>query len=366
MSALPKLQKRSKSAPIGPSKKPPRVGPNGQRWQPLARKSKQIRLDAPDHDVYFASMVKRTSQLRQESSRLRSSSHTVVADDCSPRPAYRSNPVIDSQWPAGRSVSKVSEASMQSDVSIGQYFDENYPSYIDTWQEILLNYRTRGKKSCLLESYNPTVCSREPCVSNASSYPLPPQTPPVTSAPEPPGASPYQPANARNKSKVQPQPPATASYIDKPPTPSEPYFFKKSFCETYHSWKNFLSKMKPCEADMRIKASAPIANAKGSFLACIKRLRSCASFVEHDEDSSGHLQGKKEYSQDLEVLLAAVEHELKRISCQSLSERRKSFRELQRRFHPDKNLSQPEAAKLAFQALMDSKKIYLEVCHASG
>ncbi|CAE7726925.1 Acaa1a, partial [Symbiodinium microadriaticum] len=37
-----------------------------------------------------------------------------------------------------------------------------------------------------------------------------------------------------------------------------------------------------------------------------------------------------------------------------LEERKKVFRDLQRQLHPDKNLHDQEAAKLAFQKLMES------------
>eukprot|EP00439_Symbiodinium_sp_Y106_P016034 s8523_g2.t1 len=42
-----------------------------------------------------------------------------------------------------------------------------------------------------------------------------------------------------------------------------------------------------------------------------------------------------------------------------LEERKKVFRDLQRQLHPDKNLHDQEAAKLAFQKLMESRDSYL-------
>eukprot|EP00930_Biecheleria_cincta_P022773 TRINITY_DN16572_c0_g1_i1.p1 TRINITY_DN16572_c0_g1~~TRINITY_DN16572_c0_g1_i1.p1 ORF type:complete len:503 (+),score=112.89 TRINITY_DN16572_c0_g1_i1:135-1643(+) len=44
----------------------------------------------------------------------------------------------------------------------------------------------------------------------------------------------------------------------------------------------------------------------------------------------------------------------------SLQERRKTFRELQRHIHPDKNLAEQDAAKLAFQYLMDNRNSFLK------
>lgn len=43
----------------------------------------------------------------------------------------------------------------------------------------------------------------------------------------------------------------------------------------------------------------------------------------------------------------------------SLQERRRTFRELQRRIHPDKNIADQDAAKLAFQYLMDNRHSFL-------
>lgn len=42
-----------------------------------------------------------------------------------------------------------------------------------------------------------------------------------------------------------------------------------------------------------------------------------------------------------------------------LEERKKVFKDLQRQLHPDKNPHDQEAAKLAFQKLMENRNIYL-------
>eukprot|EP00928_Gymnodinium_smaydae_P021690 TRINITY_DN18491_c0_g3_i1.p1 TRINITY_DN18491_c0_g3~~TRINITY_DN18491_c0_g3_i1.p1 ORF type:complete len:1054 (-),score=193.41 TRINITY_DN18491_c0_g3_i1:208-3369(-) len=61
-----------------------------------------------------------------------------------------------------------------------------------------------------------------------------------------------------------------------------------------------------------------------------------------------------------ESLLKGVQAQLNRTRGEPLEERRRLFRELQRQLHPDKNLENPEAAKLAFQTLMDSRADYLQ------
>eukprot|EP00930_Biecheleria_cincta_P101720 TRINITY_DN9336_c1_g1_i1.p1 TRINITY_DN9336_c1_g1~~TRINITY_DN9336_c1_g1_i1.p1 ORF type:complete len:390 (+),score=70.46 TRINITY_DN9336_c1_g1_i1:100-1269(+) len=58
-------------------------------------------------------------------------------------------------------------------------------------------------------------------------------------------------------------------------------------------------------------------------------------------------------------LMEGIDEELDRTRHQSLQERRKTFRELQRQLHPDKNMSDPESAKRAFQYLMDNRRSYL-------
>eukprot|EP00927_Polykrikos_kofoidii_P024108 TRINITY_DN21997_c0_g2_i1.p1 TRINITY_DN21997_c0_g2~~TRINITY_DN21997_c0_g2_i1.p1 ORF type:complete len:577 (+),score=95.09 TRINITY_DN21997_c0_g2_i1:120-1850(+) len=59
------------------------------------------------------------------------------------------------------------------------------------------------------------------------------------------------------------------------------------------------------------------------------------------------------------TLIAAMQGELEATRCHSLEARRRTFRELQRRLHPDKNVQFEEAAKLAFQALMCERRTYL-------
>merc|ERR1712137_1212929 len=43
----------------------------------------------------------------------------------------------------------------------------------------------------------------------------------------------------------------------------------------------------------------------------------------------------------------------------SIASRRRTFRQLQRNLHPDKNIGRAEEAKLAFQKLMDQRDSYL-------
>jgi len=58
-------------------------------------------------------------------------------------------------------------------------------------------------------------------------------------------------------------------------------------------------------------------------------------------------------------MVAKVLKELEQTRNEPLEARKKVFKDLQRRLHPDKNLDCPEAAKLAFQQLMDNRVMYL-------
>ena len=59
-------------------------------------------------------------------------------------------------------------------------------------------------------------------------------------------------------------------------------------------------------------------------------------------------------------LIAQLEEEMTKTRHHTLEERKKVFKDLQRRFHPDKNLSEEVSATLAFQHLMDSRSTYLK------
>lgn len=58
-------------------------------------------------------------------------------------------------------------------------------------------------------------------------------------------------------------------------------------------------------------------------------------------------------------LMDTVMKQIDRTRSSPLEERKKVFRDLQRQLHPDKNLHDQEAAKLAFQKLMESRDSYL-------
>jgi len=58
-------------------------------------------------------------------------------------------------------------------------------------------------------------------------------------------------------------------------------------------------------------------------------------------------------------LIQEMEEMLLETRDQPLVQRQRIFRDLQRRLHPDKNATCAEAAKLAFQELMDRKRVYL-------
>jgi len=52
-------------------------------------------------------------------------------------------------------------------------------------------------------------------------------------------------------------------------------------------------------------------------------------------------------------------NQLDKARSKPLDERKRIFKDLQRNLHPDKNLEQPEAAKLAFQKLMEQRGPFL-------
>eukprot|EP00929_Paragymnodinium_shiwhaense_P043032 TRINITY_DN22182_c0_g1_i2.p1 TRINITY_DN22182_c0_g1~~TRINITY_DN22182_c0_g1_i2.p1 ORF type:complete len:794 (-),score=196.51 TRINITY_DN22182_c0_g1_i2:177-2558(-) len=58
-------------------------------------------------------------------------------------------------------------------------------------------------------------------------------------------------------------------------------------------------------------------------------------------------------------LVSDVLRQLEATRSKPLAERKKIFRDLQRQLHPDKNMEQAEAAKLAFQQLMEHRPAYL-------
>ncbi|CAK0876770.1 unnamed protein product, partial [Prorocentrum cordatum] len=57
--------------------------------------------------------------------------------------------------------------------------------------------------------------------------------------------------------------------------------------------------------------------------------------------------------------LAQAMEELDRTINEPLEARKKIFRELQRKLHPDKNPDQEDGAKFAFQKLMERRGVYL-------
>ncbi|CAJ1402730.1 unnamed protein product [Effrenium voratum] len=58
-------------------------------------------------------------------------------------------------------------------------------------------------------------------------------------------------------------------------------------------------------------------------------------------------------------LIAQLEEEMQKTRVLPLEERKRVFKDLQRRFHPDKNPLEEQSATLAFQHLMDSRHSYL-------
>jgi len=58
-------------------------------------------------------------------------------------------------------------------------------------------------------------------------------------------------------------------------------------------------------------------------------------------------------------LITDMEKQLEKSKNEPLENRKKIFKDLQRQLHPDKNMDQPETAKLAFQKLMEQRATYL-------
>jgi len=69
--------------------------------------------------------------------------------------------------------------------------------------------------------------------------------------------------------------------------------------------------------------------------------------------------GRQDPSKAAEPLFADMKQKIDAARRESLDVRKKVFKELQRHLHPDKNLQNPEAAKLAFQALMELRGPFL-------
>jgi len=76
--------------------------------------------------------------------------------------------------------------------------------------------------------------------------------------------------------------------------------------------------------------------------------------------ASGLLAQRKDTnSKRAEALIAEIEDHLGNTQHATLKDRKKLFRGLQRRMHPDKNADLPEASKVAFQHLMERETAYL-------
>mmetsp|Transcript_56610 Transcript_56610/g.132832 ORF Transcript_56610/g.132832 Transcript_56610/m.132832 type:complete len:1004 (-) Transcript_56610:124-3135(-) len=58
-------------------------------------------------------------------------------------------------------------------------------------------------------------------------------------------------------------------------------------------------------------------------------------------------------------LITDMEKQLEKSKHEPLETRKRIFKDLQRQLHPDKNMDQPETAKLAFQKLMEQRATYL-------
>jgi len=101
---------------------------------------------------------------------------------------------------------------------------------------------------------------------------------------------------------------------------------------------------------------------QGAFSALVFRLRnlgglSAGSAKRPDQPGSG--DEPDDPAVHANIFILEMEEVLARTRNQSHAERQTIFRDLQRRLHPDKNAAHAEAAKLAFQELMQRKQSYM-------
>eukprot|EP00931_Biecheleriopsis_adriatica_P066606 TRINITY_DN40925_c0_g1_i1.p1 TRINITY_DN40925_c0_g1~~TRINITY_DN40925_c0_g1_i1.p1 ORF type:complete len:201 (+),score=58.66 TRINITY_DN40925_c0_g1_i1:812-1414(+) len=80
---------------------------------------------------------------------------------------------------------------------------------------------------------------------------------------------------------------------------------------------------------------------------------------EVDQDETGDVAELADQEDHEGLMVVRMEQKLEQTRGQPIAMRRKIFRDLQRQLHPDKNGRCSEAAKLAFQKLMDERGWYL-------
>jgi len=76
-------------------------------------------------------------------------------------------------------------------------------------------------------------------------------------------------------------------------------------------------------------------------------------------DASKDSPQTRQTKSSVDVSIDVMDQELSATRSFPVEERQKIFRDLQRRYHPDKNLDSVETAKIVFQRLMDSRQSYL-------
>lgn len=86
----------------------------------------------------------------------------------------------------------------------------------------------------------------------------------------------------------------------------------------------------------------------------------CDSNLGDDESASEEVCVEMPAQEPRSEFIVEIDELMDRARGLSLQERRKTFRELQRRIHPDKNLSDQDDAKLAFQYLMENRNLFLK------
>lgn len=86
----------------------------------------------------------------------------------------------------------------------------------------------------------------------------------------------------------------------------------------------------------------------------------CDSNPGADGSASKHILLEAPAQEPCSKFIIEIDEQRDRTRGLSLQERRKTFRDLQRRMHPDKNLADQDAANLAFQYLMDNCHSFLK------
>jgi len=95
------------------------------------------------------------------------------------------------------------------------------------------------------------------------------------------------------------------------------------------------------------------------FVSFFQRIRSSTEAGEGGRPPLKMPRSTRDHAEESRRLIANMEHRLGESRAAPWQVRKRLFRDLQRELHPDKNLDDPEAAKLAFQRLMELRGSFL-------